>query len=60
MKKKNKRYLIEVQETVGTLGGRPRIADTRLSLELFAKKGIRQFIKDYPYVKIFELITNQK
>ena len=58
MVKKEKRYLIEVQETTGTLDGRPRVAGTRLSLELFAKKGIRQFIKDYPYVKIFELITN--
>lgn len=49
---KNKRYLIEVQETAGTLGGCPRIADTRINLARFAELGLTGFKRAYPYVKI--------
>ena len=46
-------YLIEITETKGTLGGRPRIDGTRLSLELLAKRGIKRFLREYPYVKFY-------
>lgn len=48
----NKRYLVEVQETKGCLGiGRPRIAGTRLGLDLLAQFGLSKFKKYYPETK---------
>ena len=48
---RNKRYLVEVQETTGTLGiGRPRIAGTRIGLNILAETGLTKFKKYYPQV----------
>jgi hypothetical protein len=42
------KYIVIVEETKDTLGGKPRIAGTRLGLDLLYQWGLKKFKKMYP------------